>query len=118
VSEYVSNWIIGIARNDIEERVKERFQEIKTALSLKRKEIEVVEDRILTQHFEYAIWCEQDPDSAGAAVFHEELSAVSPERVFDADFNEVFDTTFDEMVLSPQKKIDVESLIDAIGRTR
>jgi hypothetical protein len=113
-SDYHSNWVSSIADEDVKDRVNKRFQEVKTALGLKRKEIEAVDGRIITKDFEYAIWCEQDSDSPSHAVFKEELSDVTPEYLFDADFNEIFDRTFDEMVLSPKKAIDVEGLIDAI----
>jgi hypothetical protein len=81
---------------------------------LKRREIEVAEDRIITKDFEYSIWCTQDNDSAGIAIFREELSSLSPDILFDSDLNDLFDRTFDEMVLSPKKKINVDDLIDVI----
>lgn len=114
VSSYVSDWIAKIASEDVKERVNARFQEIKTALQLKRKEIEVVDDRILTKDFEYSIWCTQDADSAGEAVFYEELSSVSPEMLFDEDLNDLFEGNFEEMVLHPKAKINVDDVIDAI----
>lgn len=113
-SEYVSNWIAGIADDDVKERVNARFQEIKAALGLKRREIDVVEDRIITKDFEYSIWCSQDPESPGEAVFQEQLSSVTTEMLFDPDLNDIFDATFDEMVLSLKKKINVNDLIDVI----
>jgi hypothetical protein len=114
VSEYVSDWIASIAREDVQERVNERFQDIKSALGLKRKDIEAVDDRIITKDFEYSIWCEQDPEEADVAVFHEELSSVSPEMLVNPDLNELFDGTFREMRLSTKKRIDVNAIIDEI----
>jgi Caspase domain len=114
VSEYVSDWIGSVANGDVKERVNERFQEIKLALGLKRKDIEVVHDRIITKDFEYSIWCDQDSEEPDVAVFHEELSAVSPNMLVNPGLNELFDGTFSEMVVSPKKKIDVDALIDTI----
>jgi hypothetical protein len=114
ISEYVSDWIASIAHQDVQERVNERFQEIKSALGLKRKDIEAVDDRIITKDFEYSIWCEQDPEEADMAVFHEELKSVSPEMLVNADLNELFDDAFREMLLSTKRKIDVNAIIDAI----
>ena len=44
VSDYHPNWVRGIAQKNVEERVNERFQAIKAALGLKRREIKVVDD--------------------------------------------------------------------------
>lgn len=114
VAEYASDWIGSIANDDVKERVNERFQEIKSALALKRKDIEVVDDRIITKDFEYSIWCDQDSEEPDVAVFHEALSSVSPEMLANPDLNELFDDTFSEMILSTKKKIDVDAIIDTI----
>jgi hypothetical protein len=114
VSEYVSQWIVNIARQDVKARVNERFQEIKSALGLKKREIAVADDRIITKDFEYSIWCDQDSDEADEAVFHEQLTSISPQMLVNPDLNELFADTFNEMVLSTKKKIDVNALIDTI----
>jgi hypothetical protein len=60
----------------------------------------VEEDRIITNDFEYAIWCEQSRDDAGEAVFYEELSKISPAIRVKPVFDELFTEAFDRMVIA------------------
>lgn len=118
VNSYTQSFVERAGAPDVEERVKERFAEIKKALSLTRTEIQKEDDRIITKDFEYAIWCEQDNNDPGDAIIYEKLSGVSPDALEDDDLNEMFDSSFDEMVLTPKKKINVDSVIDAIEALR
>jgi len=114
VASYANDFVQRVAAPDIKERVDERFKEIRDGLGLKRLEIRKDDDRIITKDFEYAIWCEQDDEEPSDAVIYEELSNVSPESMQDEAFNNLFIDSFDEMVLSPKKKIDIPALIDTI----
>jgi hypothetical protein len=109
-----ADFVQRIAAPDVQERVEERFAEIKKALSLKRTEIRKEDDRIITKDFEYSIWCDQSDSKADEAVFFEELSGVNPDVLGDEDINNLFESSFDEMVLAPKKQINVEALIDTI----
>ena len=72
------------------------------------------EDRIITNDFEYALWCEPSRDDAGEAVFYEVLSKISPSIRVKPAFDELFADAFDRMVISPSKSIDVAHVIDML----
>lgn len=98
----------------VEERVKVRFEQIKSGLGLLRREIQQKDDRVTTKDFEYAIWAEQDEDNPDQALLYEMLSGVSAEALGGNSLNDLFAHSFDEMRLSLPKEINVERVIDAI----
>jgi uncharacterized caspase-like protein len=114
IADYADNFIRRIASEDVKGRVEAWAQKFRSALKLKRTEMRVEEDRIITNDFEYAIWCEQSVDEAGEAVFYEELSKVSPTLRVKPAFDELFTDAFDRMVISPSKSIDVMHVIDTL----
>ena len=114
VAGFAERFIQRIAARDIHERVEEWAKRIRTTLALKRSEVHVEDDRIITDHFEYSIWCEQNPSDAGEAIFYEELSGVSPSILSNLAFEELFANSFDQMRLRPSKGIDVTYVIDTL----
>jgi uncharacterized caspase-like protein len=114
VADFAERFIQKIAAGDIKERVENRAKQVRSALGLKRTGIRVEDDRIITDDFEYSIWCEQNPSDAGEAIFYEELSSVSPAAYANPAFEELFSASFDQMILHPSKPIDVSHVIDAL----
>jgi uncharacterized caspase-like protein len=114
VAGFAERFIQRIAAGDVSERVEEWAKRIRTTLGLKRPEVRVEDDRIITDHFEYSIWCEQNPSDAGEAIFYEELSSVSPSMLSEPAFEELFSNSFDQMRLHPVKGIDVTFVIDSL----
>lgn len=114
IADYADNFIRRIASDDVKGRVESWAQKFRSALKLKRADMRVEEDRIITNDFEYAIWCEQSNTDAGEAVFYEELSKVSAAIRTKSVFDELFAEAFDRMVISPSKGIDVEHVIDTL----
>jgi len=114
VADYAESFIRRIAANDIHERVEGWTQQIRTKLRLKRTGLRVEDDRIITDDFELSIWCEQNPSNPSEAIFYEELSNVSAAALSRPEFEDLFSSSFDQMLLHPAKRIDVTYLIDAI----
>jgi len=114
VADYAERFIQRIAAEDVNERVEKWAKQIRSSLGLKRTGIRVEDDRIITDDFEYSIWCEQNPSDAGEAIFYEELSSVSPAAYANPAFEELFSASFDQMILHPPKPIDVSHVIDAL----
>jgi hypothetical protein len=114
IADYADNFIRRIATEDVKGRVDAWAAKFRTALKLKRTGMQVEEDRIVTNDFEYAVWCEQSNTDAGDAVFYEELSKISPTMRTKPIFDDLFSEAFDRMVITPSKGIDVEYVIDTL----
>lgn len=101
IADYADNFIRRIATEDVKGRVEAWAAKFRSALKLKRTNMQVEEDRIVTNDFEYAVWCEQSNTDAGEAVFYEELSKISPAVRTKPIFDELFYEAFDRMVITP-----------------
>ncbi len=114
VSHSTQNFVESIAKDEIEERMKDVYESIKSHLKYKRRDVQAESGRIVTPEFEYATYCSQDSEDPSMAVITEELTNVKPSVIQSEEFNRVFEKRFSQIVFEFSEKVDVEKLIDAI----
>ena len=110
-------WIIEIAKADIEEDLAKIHASLRATMKYTRKQIEVSaaepgSGSIRTPDFEYTISVAFDDDFT-KAVFTRELSEIRhPDVLSNAAFNEVFNGSFAGIRLCFETPLNVEDLID------
>lgn len=120
ISSYHDNWIKSISKELIEEELNQISNKLRQQLKYKRKDIDepIVEDgsgQLSTIDFDYILTINQSQDRADTYVLTRSIENFKNGHILNrAEFNKIFKDTFDELELSLNKKLNIESVIDKI----
>jgi hypothetical protein len=114
VSSATQDFVVSKSKDEIETEMNEVFASIKEHLKYKRRELISEAGRIVTPDFEYLVYATQNEDAPSEALIIQELTNVKPSIVDKAEFNEVFDGRFSEVVFEFDVEVDVKKLIDEL----
>jgi len=68
----------------------------------------------VTPDFEFWVECAQDSEDPASAVISHRLTNISPKIIDDDGFNQVFESSFDDITFEFKTEVDVADLIDQL----
>ena len=110
-------FIARLAAEEIKADLDARFQAVREAFGLKRKDLEASSEDgagyLRTPHFEYRVHVELDPNDPASVLWHREIAAMKDFALIGRpEFRNAFGMLFDILVMEFRKPVNVVKLID------
>ena len=113
-SSATESFVQDISQKEIEDEVEEVHGRIRAHMNYKRKDMVVDTGHIVTPDFEFWVECAQDSEDPASAVISHRLTNISPKIIDDDGFNQVFESSFDDITFEFKTEVDVADLIDQL----
>jgi hypothetical protein len=114
VSSAAESFVEKISQKEIEEEVEEVHGEIRSHMKYKRKDMIVDTGHIVTPDFEFWVETHQDSEDPSQAIISRRLTNISPKIIDDDGFNQVFESSFEDITFEFKEELDIEDLIDQL----
>ncbi len=108
------SFVQDISQKEIEEEIEEVHGEIRSHMNYKRKDMIVDAGHIVTPDFEFWVETRQDSEDPSQAIISRRLTNISPKIIDDDGFNQVFESSFEDITFEFKEEVDVKDLIDQL----